>query len=125
MKKPKDVSSYIEAAPRDVLAKLVQLRKIIKATAPKADEGISYGMPYYEYKGALAYFAAFKNHVSLFIPPPVIEEHRRKLKAYETTKATIHFQLDKPLPAALVQKMIRARMKKNEEKARKRKTEDM
>jgi uncharacterized protein YdhG (YjbR/CyaY superfamily) len=114
MKKPKDVNSYIKTARRDVRAKLVQLRRIIKATAPKADEGISYGMPYYEYNGALAYFAAFKNHVSLFIPPPVIEEHRRELKAYETTKSSIHFQLDKPLPTALVQKMVRARMKKNE-----------
>jgi uncharacterized protein YdhG (YjbR/CyaY superfamily) len=116
MRKPKDVNSYIKTARRDVRAKLVQLRRVIKATAPRADEGISYGMPYYEYKGALAYFAAFKSHVSLFVPPPVIEEHRRELKAYETTKSSIHFQLDKPLPYALVRKMVRARMKKNEEK---------
>jgi uncharacterized protein YdhG (YjbR/CyaY superfamily) len=61
MKKiPKDVDAYIAAAPTETRGKLVQLRKIIKAAAPKADEGISYKVPYYRYHGALVYFAAFK-----------------------------------------------------------------
>ena len=75
-------------------------------------------MPYYGYKGRLAYFAAFKNHFSIFIPPPIIQEHHRELKEYETTKATVHFSFDKKLPIVLIQKLVRARMKKNEEKKR-------
>lgn len=110
----RDVDAYIQAAPREARVKLVQLRKIIKGAAPGADEGISYKMPYYKYHGALVYFAAFKNHVSLFVPSPVIEEHKRELRGYETTKATVHFPLDKPLPVALAKKLINARIAKNE-----------
>ena len=62
----KDVDDYITAAPKEVQAKLVQLRKIVKAVAPESSERISYGMPYYEYHGALAGFAAFKNHIGFF-----------------------------------------------------------
>jgi uncharacterized protein YdhG (YjbR/CyaY superfamily) len=113
-KSPKDVDSYIEAAPREARAKLIQLRKIIKATAPKADERISYGMPYYEYKGRLAYFSAFKKHLGLYVPPPVIEEHKKELEGYETAKSTVRFPIDRPLPIALVKKLVKARMEKNE-----------
>ncbi len=113
-KRAEDVDSYIEAAPIEVQAKLMQLRKIIKASAPKADERISYGMPYYEYKGRLAYFSAFKKHIGLYIPPPVIDEHKKELKDYETAKGTVRFPIDKPYPIALVKKLIKARIKKNE-----------
>ena len=110
------VGDYIRASPKEARRKLVQLRKIIGATAPKAVEGISYRMPYYNYNGTLAYFAAFKNHVSIFIPTPVIEEHKRELTGYETAKATVRFPLDKPLPVALIRKLIKARIAKNESK---------
>lgn len=119
MKKPKDVDSYIESAPKEVRAKLVQLRKIIKTTAPKADERISYGMPYYEYKGRLAYFLAAKNHIGLYIPTPVIAEHRKGLRNYSTSAGTIRFPLDEVLPTALIRKLVRARIGKNENAARK------
>src|SRR6266567_1286842 len=94
MKKiPKDIDAYIAAAPTGPRGKLGQLRKIIKAAAPKADEGISYKVPYYKYQGALVYFAAFKNHIGLFVPPPIIEEHKLELKGYETAKATVRFPI--------------------------------
>jgi uncharacterized protein YdhG (YjbR/CyaY superfamily) len=108
------VDAYIAAAPKEARAKLVELRKIIKATAPKADERISYGMPYYEYKGRLAYFMLAKTHIGLYIPSPVIAEHQKELKEYGTSMATVRFPLDKKLPAALIKKLIKARMKKNE-----------
>ena len=115
MKKiPKDVDAYIAAAPTEIQNKLVQLRKIIKAAAPKADEGISYKVPYYRYHGALAYFAAFRNHIGFFVPPPVVEEHKLELKGYETAKATVRFPIGKPLPGALIKKLVKARIKKNE-----------
>lgn len=109
----KDVKSYIAASPKGVRAKLAQIRKIIKVVAPKADEYISYGIPYYGYEGRLAYFAAFKNHISLFVPTPIIEEHGHELGGYETSKATVYFPLDKPLPVMLIKKLIKARIKKN------------
>jgi uncharacterized protein YdhG (YjbR/CyaY superfamily) len=112
----KDVDNYIAMAPKGVGAKLSQIRAIVKSIAPDASEGISYKIPFYKYRGALVGFAAFKNHISLFVPPPVIEEYKRELKGFETAKATIHFPLDKPLPITLIKKLIKARMKKNKAK---------
>jgi uncharacterized protein YdhG (YjbR/CyaY superfamily) len=109
----KDVDAYIEAAPKEVRARLLQLRRIIKSTVPRAKEGISYKIPYYDYEGALVWFAAFKNHIGLFLRPPVIQEHKRELRGYETTKSSVHLPIDKPLPAALVKKLVKARVAKN------------
>ncbi len=114
MKGSKDIDSYIRTTPRNIRPKLVMLRKIIKAAAPKSKEHISYGMPYYSYYGRLVYFAAFKKHIGLYLPTPVIEEHKKELKNYETSKATVRLPIDKPLPIALIKKLIKARMKKNE-----------
>ena len=108
-----DVSAYIAEAPKDARAKLRQLRSIVKRTAPGAQEGISYRMPVYRYHGTLVWFAAFKNHLSIFIRPPVIAEHKRELKGYETTKSAVHFTLDKPLPVTLIRKLVKARIAKN------------
>ena len=114
--KPKSVDAYIAAAPKEVQSKLRELRTAIREAAPTAEERISYSMPYYGYKGRLAYFATFKNHIGLYVPTPVIEEHKGELKGYETAKATVRFPLDKKLPVALIKKLIRARVKKNEAK---------
>ena len=116
MKKPKDVSVYIATTPKEVRSKLKKLRKAIKTAAPKAEERISYGMPYYDYKGRVVYFAAFKKHISIFVPTPIVEQHKRELKDYETTRVTIRFPLDKKLPTALIKKLIKARVKMNEAK---------
>jgi len=115
----KNVDTYIATAPQEVRAKLKELRTLIRKTAPSAAERISYGMPYYEYKGRLAYFSFWKAHIGLYLPTPVIAEHESELAAYETTKATIRFPLDKKLPIALIKKLIKARMKKNETGKRK------
>ncbi|MGH9840799.1 MAG: iron chaperone [Blastocatellia bacterium] len=117
--KPKDVDAYIAAAPKEVQGKLKELRAVIRKTAPTAVERISYGMPYYEYKGRLAYFSLWKAHIGLYIPTPVVEEHESELEAYETTDATVRFPLDKKLPIALIRKLVRARMKKNEARKKK------
>jgi uncharacterized protein YdhG (YjbR/CyaY superfamily) len=114
MKKAKDVESYINAAPKEVQAKLKQLRKIVKMAVPKAEERISYGMPYYGYRGRLAYFAAQRNYIGLYIPPPIIAEHEKELRGYVTTKSAVHFPNDKPLPVGLIRKLVFARKKWNE-----------
>ena len=116
MKKIKDVSEYIAAAPQEIRGKLTELRAAIKQAAPKAEEKISYGMPYYGYKGRLVYFRASKAHIGLYIPPPVIAEHKKELQEYGTARATIRFPLNKKLPLALIKKLIKARIKKNEER---------
>lgn len=111
----KDVDDYIAAAPKETRTKLAQLRKVIKAAMPKADESISYGMPFYKYRGARVSFAAFKKHIGLFGVSSVIEEHRQELAAFRrTAKGSIHFPLDKPLPVVLIRKLVKARIKKDE-----------
>ena len=110
----KEIEAYIARAPRGVQGKLKELRSAIKQVAPGANESISYRMPYYSYKGRLAWFALMKNHIGLYLRPPVIAEHKRELIAYKTTKSAIHFALDKKLPIPLIKKLVRARMKKNE-----------
>ena len=112
--KPESVDAYIAAAPKQLRAKLKELRAVIRAAAPDAEERISYGMPYYHHKGRLAYFMLAKNHIGLYIPTPVIEEHRRALATYETAKATVRFPLDRKLPARLITKLVKARIKKND-----------
>lgn len=110
----KEIVAYISRAPRSVQSKLRELRSAIREVAPDANESISYRMPYYSYKGRLAWFALMKNHIGLYLRPPIIAEHKRELAAYKTTKSTIHFALDKKLPISLIKKLVRARMKKNE-----------
>ena len=117
--KPKDVDAYIASAPKEVQGKLKELRAVIKKAAPSAMEKISYGMPYYAYDGRLAYFSFWKTHIGLYLPTPIVAEHKRELAAYETNSATIRFPLNKRLPVALIRRLIKARMKKNEEGKRK------
>ena len=113
----KTVDEYIAQAPTAVQDKLHELRTMIKTTAPDAEERISYGMPYYYYKGRLVYFQLWKNHIGFYVPTPIVEEHQTELEGYETTGATIRFPLDQPLPLALIATLVKARMRKNDEAA--------
>jgi uncharacterized protein YdhG (YjbR/CyaY superfamily) len=111
---PKDVDDYIARAPKEIKGKLKEIQRAIRQVAPTSVERISYGMPYYDYKGRLAYFRLSKAHIGLYIPPPIIEEYKNELAGYETAKATIRFPLDKKIPVILIKKMVKARMQKNE-----------
>ena len=113
MKIAKNVDEYIAKSPKQVQSTLKELRRLIKKLAPTAKERISYGMPFYDYKGRLVYFASAKSYIGLYIPPPIIDRHGRDLKSYVTTKSAIHLPLKK-LPLALIKKLVRARMKYNE-----------
>ncbi len=110
----KDVDEYIANAPAEMQDKLRQLRAAIKQVAPKALEGTSYKMPYYDYKGRLVWFALLKSNIGLYLRPPVIERHKNELAKYRTTKSAINFPLDQELPVLLIKKLIKARMKMNE-----------
>jgi uncharacterized protein YdhG (YjbR/CyaY superfamily) len=116
---PQTVDEYLAALPKDKRVTLEKLRQTIKSAAPKATEGISYQMPMFKYHGMLAGFAAFKDHCSFFPGAEPIAAHKDELKAYETSKGTIRFPVDKPLPAALVKKLVKTRIAENEASLRK------
>jgi uncharacterized protein YdhG (YjbR/CyaY superfamily) len=124
MKKAKDVDELISGAPEKIRGKLKKLRKLIKETVPQAKESISYGLAFYEYKGRLVYFGLQKNHIGLYIPPPIIEDHKKELENYGTTKSAIHLPFDQTLPEALIKKLIKARVKHNEESEKSRGAEN-
>ena len=106
------VDAYIAAAPRAAQPHLRRLRDVIKGAAPKAEEKISYGMPFYEYRGRLLYFAAFKKHVGLYAVGEA-----KGLQKYFYGASTLRFPFDEPLPAAQISKLVKARVKENEAKA--------
>jgi uncharacterized protein YdhG (YjbR/CyaY superfamily) len=108
------VDAYIAAAPKEVQSMLREVRAAINEVAPNAKESISYKMAYYSYKGRLAWFGLQRAHIGLYLRPPVIEEHKRDLKGYQTTKSAVHLPLDRKVPVQLIKKLVRARMKKNE-----------
>ncbi len=108
-----NIDAYLDALPEKQKSALTHLRKIIRETAPTAEEVISYGMPAYKYHGMLVYFAAFKKHCSLFsVNNDVFEE---ELQDYKTSKGTIQFSPEKPLSDDLVKRIVQFRMKANEE----------
>jgi len=107
------VDAYLAGVPEKQRAALEKVRAAFKAAAPKAEEGISWGMPGYKYKGYLGGFAAFKDHLSFF-PGSTLEAFKDDLKDYVRTKGSIHFTPEHPISAALVKKIIKARVKENE-----------
>lgn len=112
----REVDVYIAAAPAAVRPKLRQLRATIKAAAPKATERISYGIPYYDYRGRLVYFAVFKDHVGLYMLGRAKARYAKELKPYLSGVSTARFPLDRALPVGLVRKIVKARMAENTER---------
>ena len=109
------VRDCLAAVPPDARAALTKLRRTIKAAAPKATETISYGMPAFKYMGTLVYYAAFKDHCSFFpASMTVMRRFAAELKGHDTSKGTIRFTTDKPLPASLVARMVKGRVTENE-----------
>ena len=106
----KDVNEYIAAAPKLAQPMLRELRRVIKAAAPKATEKLSYRMPYYHYHKRLIYFAAFSKHVGLYIMGASKLKFAREIKPYQTSPSTLRFPLGSKIPSALVAKLVRARV---------------
>lgn len=117
---PKDIDEYLAGVPEPARGTLNKVRAAIRsAVPPEATEAISYRIPTFKYKGSLVAFAAFKNHCSLFpMSMAVIAAFQDELKGFHASKGTIRFPLDKPLPAALLKKMVKARVAQNEERKR-------
>ncbi|PYU40592.1 MAG: hypothetical protein DMG56_13475 [Acidobacteria bacterium] len=116
---PKNVDEYLAGIPEPARSTLSKMRMAIRSAAPpEATETISYGMPAFKYKGVLVWFAAFSKHCSLFPTASVVEAFKNELKGFSTSKGTIHFPTDKPLPTALVKKLVKARVSQIESKKR-------
>ena len=112
---PTSVEDYLAALPEAPRAALETLRTTIRAAAPEATETISYGMPAFKLRGRfLVWYAAFTHHCSLFpASARVLEAHGEELKPYFSGKGTIRFTTDKPLPSALVKKIVKTRIEEN------------
>jgi len=116
----KDVDTYLAAVSEPAGSTLNSIRAAIRSAVPaKATEGISYGILVFKYKGALVWFAAFSKHCSFFPGSlAAIAASKNELKDYQTSKGTIRFPVDKPLPATLVRKLVKARVAENERRKR-------
>jgi len=116
---PKDVDEYLAGIPEPARSALNKMRAAIRSVVPaEATETISYGIPAIKHKGILVWFAAFSDHCSLFPTAAVIEAFKKELKGFTTSKGTIQFPLDKPLPIALIKKLVKARVAQSESKKR-------
>jgi uncharacterized protein YdhG (YjbR/CyaY superfamily) len=112
----KSVDEYLARVPEPARSTLNKVRATIRSAAPpEATEVISYGVPTFQYKGSLMGFAAFSNHCSLFpMNGSVVDTFKNELKDFQTSKGTIRFPIDKPLSAALIKKLVKARIAQNE-----------
>ena len=118
MTKPRTIDEYLAPLSKDKRAALEKLRRDIKSVAPGAEECISYQLPAFRLNGRmLVCFGAAANHCA-FYPGGIVEEYKDDLKDYETSKGTIRFQPDKPLPLTLVRKLVKARIAKNAARTR-------
>jgi uncharacterized protein YdhG (YjbR/CyaY superfamily) len=115
-----DVEAYLAKTPALARTTLEKLRATIRSVVPpETTEKLSYGIPAFHYKGGLVAYAAFKKHCSFFpMQASLIDEMKDELKAYRTAKGTLQFPQDKPLPATLVKKMVKARIAENERRGK-------
>ena len=108
---PRNVDEYFAGVPEPARSRLHQMRAAIRsAVPPDATEAISYCIPAFRYNGPLLCYAAFSDHCSLFPTAAVIAAFKKELKGYTTSKGTVHFPLDKPLPTTLLRKLVKARV---------------
>jgi uncharacterized protein YdhG (YjbR/CyaY superfamily) len=108
-----DIDTYIAGFPKDTQKLLEQLRAVIRKAAPIAEEVISYQMPAYKYHGMLVYFAGYQNHIGFYPTASGIENFKKEISAFKWAKGSVQFPLDKPLPVALITKIVVFKVKEN------------
>ncbi|HLY69133.1 MAG TPA: DUF1801 domain-containing protein [Puia sp.] len=116
-RKFKTVDEYISSIPTGPREKLQSLRKAIKQLAPEAEECISYNMPAFKLYGVLVYYAAYPTHIGFYPTASPVAVFKKELEGYELSKGTVRFPLDKPLPMALIKKMVKFKVSENRLKA--------
>jgi uncharacterized protein YdhG (YjbR/CyaY superfamily) len=115
----KNIDEYIAGFPKDIQDILQNLRRVIHEAAPEAQETISYSMPAFKQNGILVYFAAFKDHIGFFPTSSGVSAFSKELAPYDTSKGTIRFPLDEPIPVNLIKKIVKFRAQENRNKKKK------
>jgi uncharacterized protein YdhG (YjbR/CyaY superfamily) len=115
----KTIDEYIAQFPEATRDILEELRRVIRESAPEAEETISYGMPAFKHNGLLVYFAAWKNHIGFYPTALGIEAFEKALSTYKYSKGAIQFPLDEPIPFDLVKKIVKYRLQENAAKKKK------
>ena len=113
----KNIDEYIAAYPEDIQQMLQSIRNTVHKAAPMAEEAIKYAIPTFVLNGNLVHFAAFKNHIGFYPAPQGLEAFKEELSKYKGSKGAVQFPLDKPMPLALISRIVKYRVKKNEEAA--------
>ncbi len=119
--KPNNIDEYIARFPKDIQEILEQIRLTVSEAAPGAEETIKYAMPTFTLNGNLVHFEAFNNHIGFYSVPTGNEAFEKELSVYKTGKGSVQFPLDKPMPLNLITKIVLLEVKKNLEKAEKKK----
>ena len=123
--KYRTIDEYIEQFPSEIQEILTSIRNVIKESAPEATEKISYQMPTFYLHGNLVHFAAFKKHIGFFPTPSGVEAFKDQLTSYKTSKGTIQFPLDQPIPFGLISEIVKFRVEENSVKAEANKEENI
>ncbi len=111
----KTIDGFIAGFPKSVRVVLEELRRVIRESAPGAEETISYGIPTFDLNGRhLVHFSAYKNHVGFYPTSSGIEAFRKELSPFKTSRGTVQFPLDKPIPYDLVKKIVKFRVEETE-----------
>ncbi|HEY3249907.1 MAG TPA: DUF1801 domain-containing protein [Ignavibacteria bacterium] len=122
-KKAKTVDEYLDSLDNPIRKTLEEVRRAINSAAPESEETLGYGIPYYKYNGAFIAFMAHKNHCSLVtMSYNIVKDLKDELKPYTVSGTTIQFPHNKPLPASLVKKIVKARIKEKAAKQSVKKT---
>src|ERR1700693_6190687 len=103
--RPKSITEYINAAPKEARKKLREMRACIRASAPGAKESLKWGMPAFSYRRILVTFAVFKHHIGFYPTPSAVKDFANELMKFATAKGSIQFPLEKPLPLSLIRKI--------------------
>lgn len=114
---PKSIDEYILLYPQEIQEILNTIRKVIKDSAPNAEEKISYGMPTFALNGNLVHFAAYKNHIGFYPSSSGISSFQQELSEYKTSKGAVQFPIGKPVPYELISQIVKYRVAENQSKA--------
>ena len=118
-KRPRDFDDYLHRFPKEVQQRLQKMRLTVKKAAPQDKEKISYGIPSFTLNGMLVWFAAFKNHIGFYPRISAIAAFKKESSSYKGAKGSVRFPFDKPLPLALISRMVKFRVKENLSKGKK------
>jgi uncharacterized protein YdhG (YjbR/CyaY superfamily) len=120
--RPKSITEYIDAAPKEAQKKLREMHACIRKSAPGAVESLKWGMPAFSYRRILVTFAAHKTHIGFYPTPSAVSAFAKELSKFVTAKGSIQFPLDEPLPLPLIRKITAFRVRESIEKDEKWKT---